>query len=542
MTKSTKEIAEILVRSGKSVIPVGRDKRPLVEGWKCYQDGLPDDFTVAEWFKHWPDANLAIITGKISGLVVIDCDSEDANNKFLDEFPEARSTTTVKTPRGYHYYFNFEEGVRNDAGKKIGSGIDVRGDGGYVLCPPSVGLSGDQYKYIHSVRPLRLPGTLREKLLRGDASGDRGHDSRNDGVDGGPGDETRVGQGGRNNFLTRLGGSQRHFNASYETILAALQTANIEQCCPPLPDSEVETIARSVCRYKPDVDTPPPAKRHHDLVTVRMDSVKREKVTWLWPNRVPLGRITMVEGDGGVCKSWVTMVIAAYVTQGKALPNEGGIATPKGSVVIMSAEDSLGETIKGRLEDNGADMELVHAIVGQRDEHGEKSVSLRDIDKISWFVEEVRPKLLVLDPVIAYLGGNDMNHAGSIRGLLAPLHAMAEKYEMAIILVRHLNKSTEQSAKFRGQGSVDFYSACRSAFHVIPDSQDRNKRHLVHIKSNLGPMQPTREFTVNDGVFQWGETNWHSAEELYKKLNNGSNKDSSEGSVRQRDPSYKGIL
>jgi DNA repair protein RadA/Sms len=134
-----------------------------------------------------------------------------------------------------------------------------------------------------------------------------------------------------------------------------------------------------------------------------------------------------------------------------------------------------------------------------------------------------------------------MNHAGSVRGLLAPLHALAAKHNCAIVLVRHLNKANDQSAKYRGQGSVDFFSACRSAFQVIPDWADPDKRHIVHIKSNLGPMQPTLEFSVANDAFTFGGTNFHSAEHLYKRLADAS-KNSGEDSSSRQDDSVKSSL
>jgi hypothetical protein len=521
MTKTAQEMALALVmKSSKSIIPVARDKKPLIR-WQDYQAKYASEEEINTWFDQWPEANIAMVTGKISDVVVVDCDSEEANEFFLSEHPEANETCSVKTPRGYHYYFQYEEGVRNDAGKKIGPGIDIRGDGGYVLCPPSVSHDGNHYQFRNTIRPIQLPRALRDKLLRDVSGGPGGDDNRDGRGSSGGSSSTRIGQGGRNNALTRVAGALRRQGAEEETILTAIREMNETQCDPPLPDSEVVTIARSSMRYDPEVSPPPIVKKSHNLVTVRMDTVKREHVSWLWHFRIPRGRITLIEGDGGVCKSWLTMVVAAHATVGKPLP--GGHHVPAGNVVIMSAEDSLGETIKGRLEDNGADMSKVLAIAGIRDEHGEKNVSLKDMDRIAMLVEEERPIMLVIDPVIAYLGDKDMNHAGSVRGLLAPLHKLAQDHEMAVVLVRHLNKSNDQKSIYRGQGSIDFFSACRSAFHVILDSQDRDKRHFVHTKSNNGPIQPNLQFSVTDGVFTWGDVGWESAEALYGKLNGNKN-------------------
>ncbi len=293
---------------------------------------------------------------------------------------------------------------------------------------------------------------------------------------------------------------------------------NESQCNPPLPDSEVATIARSVCRYDPEVGEKP-AVKHHDIVTVRMSEVQKKEVSWLWHKRIPIGRITLIEGDGGVCKSWLTMAIASHVTTGGFFPGSSYRVTP-GNVLVMSAEDSIEETIVARLMSQGADLNRVAAVECLRDKDGERQLTLNEVDRIDLLVKEMDAKLVVIDPVIAYLGGADMNHASSIRSLLAPLHALAERRGCAVILVRHLNKSSEQSARYRGQGSQDFYSAARSVFQIIPDSVDRDKRHMVHTKSNGGPIMPTLELLIEDDKLVFGKENWESAESLYRKLAN----------------------
>lgn len=518
MPKTVKQQALDLRARGKSCLPVGRDKRALTM-WRRYQYVVPEIETIEEWFSDWPDANIALPTGRFNGVVVIDCDSEEADGNFLTEFPEARDTMAVKTPRGYHYYFQYSEGVRNDAGRKICKGVDVRGDGGYVLFPPS-SLGPDLlYSLItRGVVPQPLSDRLRGRLVAPVADCPDAPPGNIGGSGATTGDRRLIfGPGERNNQLTRLAGSQRHWGASYETILAALQEANENQCEPPLPESEIIAIARSACKWNPE-EVPSRQLKSHDLVVTRVSDVTRQQVKWLWEKRIPIGRITLIEGDGGVAKSWLSLVVAAHVTKGEPLPGDPGGRRP-GNVIIMSAEDSIDETIRAHLEDQGADTSMVSCVEGVRDAHGERPLTLGDVERLDLLAESLKPALIIIDPVIAFLGDRDMNHAGNIRSVLAPLHAMVQRRQCGIILIRHLNKSQEQSAKYRGQGSVDFYSACRSAFHVIPDSEDRNRRHFVHIKSNLGPMQGTLPFNIQDNkiVFEQ-EEHWDTAEMLYAKL------------------------
>src|SRR5215471_13525657 len=142
------EAALSYLRHGWPVLPVDQDsKKPLVE-WKPYQTQLPTEDEVKEWFQKWPKANIGIVTGGLSRLLVVDCDSEHALKRFGKLCPGADNTRQCQTGRGKHFYFRFEEGVRNNSGV-LGTGIDVRGEGGFVIVPPSVHANGKPYVWIN---------------------------------------------------------------------------------------------------------------------------------------------------------------------------------------------------------------------------------------------------------------------------------------------------------------------------------------------------------------------------------------------------------
>jgi hypothetical protein len=511
MKKSIKDTALELVGKGKSIIPVGGDKKPLLN-WQEYQTRRPTKDEVLRWFDDAPGANIAMPTGKLNGVVVIDCDSDDANRRFLEVCPDASKTLTAKTPRGFHYYFQHEEGVRNDAGKKLGEGIDIRGDGGYVLIPPSVLDSGHGYSWNNLATSVQLPRPVADAIIKVlDQPSESGRDTT--GVPDGA-----IHKGGRNQHLTKVAGSQRRLGLNFDEILDVLTKINETRCIPPLRESELVTIARSVTRYEPeDLPTSRPPLRHHDLVTIDLSTVKPQPIKWLWKNRIPIGaRPTLIEGDGGVAKSWLTMDIAAHVSTGK--PFHDGWVPPRGNVIIISAEDDPSMVLVPRLMGQGADLSKISTIAAARDDNDERGFRLQDIDRLTLLVEEKRPKLIIIDPVIAYLGNVNMNDNGGIRGLLTPLQKMAATYDVAVILVRHLNKSTQQSSQYRGQGGQDFYSACGSVFQVIPDANDRDLRHLAQTKSNLGKWAMTVEFCLVDDVIKYTGENADTAEILHNRL------------------------
>jgi len=237
------DTALALATKGKPIFPVAQNKKPLVE-WKPYQERIPTSQEVKEWWGKWPDANIGMATGHLSGWVIIDCDSEEAANRFIEEYPEAKDTLQVQTGRGKHYYFEFEEGIRNDAGKLLGLGIDIRGEGGFVIIPSSIHANGKPYRWLNKIKPIKLPDKLREILISRSKDGDQPKTLP-------PAIEGTIRVGERNPTLTSLAGTMRRRGMSESAILAALREENATKCESPLEDSELECIAKSVARYAP---------------------------------------------------------------------------------------------------------------------------------------------------------------------------------------------------------------------------------------------------------------------------------------------------
>jgi hypothetical protein len=216
-------------------------------------DGSKEPRQIEQWFHRWPDANLGILTGQASGLVVLDVDGDDGKatlKTLMAGNGPLPKTLCVKTGRkasdgkrkGCHYYFRApaDAVIRNSAGI-LGKGLDVRGEGGYVVAPPSLHASGLLYEWQDAGMPLaELPAWLAAKLA--DARPALGTAKE-------VGEE--IPEGGRNDALTRCAGTMRRRGMSQEAIEAALIQENRAHCKPPLPESEVREIARSVARYPP---------------------------------------------------------------------------------------------------------------------------------------------------------------------------------------------------------------------------------------------------------------------------------------------------
>jgi len=226
-------------------------------------------------------------------------------------------------------------------------------------------------------------------------------------------------------------------------------------------------------------------------VLVRMADVKPEPVRWLWPGRIALGKLTLIAGDPGLGKSFLTLDVASRVSTGAGWPDAIGVSHSPGGVVLLSAEDDPADTIRPRLEAAGADLsrivvlQAVHAGGG-----GRSSVRTFDLTRdLSALERAIRDtpdcRLVVIDPVTAYLGGTDSHKNGEIRGLLAPLADLAARYGVAVVAVTHLNKSGGGSAVYRTMGSLAFVAAARAAWAVVADKADPHRRLLLPIKNNL---------------------------------------------------------
>ena len=232
-------------------------------------------------------------------------------------------------------------------------------------------------------------------------------------------------------------------------------------------------------------------------VLVRLSDVDAEQVEWLASPYIPIGKLTLLMGDPGLGKTWIALWMAARISRGEeALP--GSSAAAPGTVLYMSAEDGLADTIRPRLDAAGADPSKVVALTGKRSASDEEvAISLSDLASIEAAVIQERPRLIVVDPIQAFLGsGVDMHRANEVRPLLAGLARLAEEYGCAVLPVCHMRKSSADRAVYRGLGSIDFAAAARSILLVAEDRDDEDRRVLGHVKSNLAHQGESLGFKI----------------------------------------------
>lgn len=233
---------------------------------------------------------------------------------------------------------------------------------------------------------------------------------------------------------------------------------------------------------------------------VTLASVTPQQVSWLWPGRLPVGKLVVIDGDPSTGKSTLTLDLAARVSTGTPWPDS--TPCPVGDVLLLSAEDGLADTIAPRLAAAGADLTRVHALeeVPSYTEDGERRMvppSLpRDIPHIAAIVRKHKVRLIVVDVLMAYLGKVDSHKDQDIRGVLHQLAALAESAGCTIVLIRHLNKAGGSNALYRGGGSIGIVGAARAAFLVARDPEDEDRRLFANTKMNIAIEPPTLAYRL----------------------------------------------
>jgi hypothetical protein len=242
-----------------------------------------------------------------------------------------------------------------------------------------------------------------------------------------------------------------------------------------------------------------------NLITRTLSQVEAKQIRWLWKFRIALGKITIIVGDPGVGKSFLSIYMAVAITRGKMWPD--GTRPPQGEVVLVSAEDDPEDTIKPRAERMGADLDKIDVIDSVRvGSAGEKSFSLdQDLPLlVSYLDKHPNCRLIIIDPISAYLGTDVDSHRNSdVRGLLAPLSRIAAKYNVAVVCITHMSKGAGGKAIYRSTGSLAFVAAARAAWLVAIDPDDETRRLFLMMKNNIAEPQKGLAYRIVDGRIVW---------------------------------------
>jgi hypothetical protein len=260
------------------------------------------------------------------------------------------------------------------------------------------------------------------------------------------------------------------------------------------------------------------------LDIVPVSAVETEFVDWLFKPYIPVGKLTLLEGDPESGKTYVALALSAAVTTGRGLDFEipvlgkSQLVGEPANVVYFSAEDGIGDTIKPRFASLGGDERRLHVA-----KDGAAGFTLSQIDRLDEVLSGLKPVLLVIDPLQAFLGANvDMHRANQVRPVLSPLSSLAEKHRCAILLIRHLNKSVQQKTQYRGMGSIDFTATARSVLLAGTDPRRPGGFALLQTKCSVARKGPGILYSIDDSGLHWdGQADLSASDLMQASANSG---------------------
>ena len=275
-----------------------------------------------------------------------------------------------------------------------------------------------------------------------------------------------------------------------------VSVTRIQPCMKDWNDVLVHRAEIPNCNYFKSIVLKEPSKPE-TVKIIRMSDVELTPVEWLWKPYLPFGKLSVLQGNPGEGKTYFAMHLAAACTNGKLLPNMERMEPF--NVIYQTAEDGLGDTVKPRLIEAGADLDRVLVI-----DDSEVQLTLSD-ERIEKAIVENNARLVIIDPIQAYLGADvDMNRANEVRPIFMRLGQVAQRTGCAILLIGHLNKAAGMQSLQRGLGSIDIAAAVRSVMFIGKLKHDPTMRILTHEKSSLAPPGASLAFSLGDeGGFRW---------------------------------------
>lgn len=224
--------------------------------------------------------------------------------------------------------------------------------------------------------------------------------------------------------------------------------------------------------------------------------------SFVWKPYLPVGDYTVAMADGGTGKTIWSCGVAAAISTGRSLPEDDDNGHDAENVLILSAEDG-GDIYRTRLQASGADLSRIFLL------DREDSLNMNIVEAYPEFeatIQSYKPKLVIIDPWHAFLGPSlNLNKVNAVRPILQRFSNLAQKCNCSMILISHVNKRAQgENANNAATGSTDFINAARSAFRIIFDDTDPNKRIMVHTKSNYAPAGPSIQYHITeDGGVEW---------------------------------------
>ncbi len=437
-----------------------------------------DRAQIAEWWRLYPDANIGIATGK--GLLVIDIDPRSGGSlDALNAVVELPPTAILRTGGGgLHLYFSYDPAltIRNSA-SRLAPGIDIRGENGYVVAPPSIHASGNRYRWDkrggYTPAPDALLHLLMEKThpVTKETPQSTSLPSRET-----PQSSIFVTEGKRNATLVSLAGSLRNQGANEEALLIVLRAMNKGCCQPPLSDEEVRQICKSASNWTPQANGR--VATSDAMIVKNVASLMAEELAeppWAVSGLLPEG-VSLLAGKPKMGKSWLALSLAISIAQGQ--PALGALPTKQGAVLYLGLEDNE-QRIRSR---------MIQMLQGTPPPPNTlfwaggcaplTMGGLADLD--AWITSAEQPRLIVIDTLARV---RVQNGAGSVYAddyaAIVPLKQLAEQHHLSILLIHHLRKNGASDPMDEISGSTGLTGA--TDCNMVLQRERGQNRASLHI-------------------------------------------------------------
>lgn len=466
---SVLEQANEYIDQGWSILPVKpSEKRPYMTNWLQYQHVKATKEMAENWFTSLTGAGVGMVTGRISGVVVLDIESycKIPIEELLRRYPTQMVSRTGSG--GYHLFYLYPNDVPKIANRVgIFEGADIRADGGFIVLPPTRHPNGKQYEWVKTGFPGVFPKALLDIQSQPKAQGDGWITEALRGVS----------EGGRNDACARLAGYFFRKGLNADIVEALLSEWN-ERNDPPLPMREVRTTIKSIERscavvggqftsveYEDDTKTASKAPENStfDLLKMR-DYVKgygSEGASWLVQDWLPDKSITFLVSPPESYKTWILLDLAVSISTG--LPFLGQAKVNKtGAAMIIQQEDSHGglterlaliaEQKMGVTANLGKDMWQIPCIPDLPIYIHPSRMLRFDNEKVLKELEEqiklIKPKVILIDPLYSTTSGVD-NYMADLANQMMVLKTWRDKYGCSFVISHHSKKNLDPDSTAR---------------------------------------------------------------------------------------------
>lgn len=493
VSEAKPEAALDYAKLGLPVFPC-KGKRPLVEyGFKA---ATTDPETISGWWKKWPNANIGMPTGEVSGIVGLDVDvkngldGDEELSKLQKQYGALPDTPQVLTPSGgMHFWFQYPGTPVKSTSGELGKGIDIRGDGGYLIVPPST-IKQQAYEWEASSPdfPSSMPDWLVSLTRKPEPITTQSS----------PSSDSLYVEGNRNAHLASLAGSMRRRDMSADAIKNALLVEN-KRCVPPLSETEVKRIASSVARYTPEQESSLTLSAF-TFSPVSDLLVTPEPLSYLIPEYLTPGCLGLIFGDPAAGKSLLALDWAASIATGKDWLT--GTVKP-GPVIYIAGEGHFG--IKRRLKawaiKHGLESELAEAQLFLSDTGAaflDASSFVQVLDAITQLASQYGdPSAIIIDTLHRNLGPGDENSASDIATFINAADRLREFFGSSVVIVHH----SGHTGKDRSRGSSSIRAAMDAEFQL--EVRAGGERVLTCQKMKDGPTPQQRAFELEEIELPW---------------------------------------